>query len=78
MESWGSRGGLLDIQTFCGGYCEHIMMCERCKNISLNEQSACIIYSQLTSIQAAHQQSTRQSWKHPVADSGDFDVTFLQ
>ena len=44
----------------------------------MNEQSECIctiVYSQLTSIQAVHRQSTRQSWKHPVADNGDVDVT---
>jgi len=28
-----------------------------------------------TSTQAVHRQSTRQSWKHPVADNGDVDVT---
>ena len=36
------------------------------------------MYSQLevlTSIQAARQQSTRQSSKHPVADSDDVDAT---
>ncbi len=40
-----------------------------------NKVHACIVYSQLTSIQAVHRQSTRQSWKHPVADSDDVDVT---
>ena len=40
------------------------------------ETNKMLIHSQLTSIQAAHQLSTRQFWKHQVEDSDNADHYF--